>query len=255
MGLEATPSIRVYSLSISTTESPPLLPVESSVPPDPHKINLLLLPHQVARVSFLNGYSGLYSYDLDKDPVFQEIVSSNKTVNTINKYVWVPSSVALVSTPTKVKNKRHNTICRKYISTIKRAQSYITVSERLLSTALHSVSQDIISSHTEKCPCKISLIQTAVQTPARPEISYLITLPSNLPPYIKFLCYIRQYKKASYWRDSNRRIQTKWNNHTHTQRSSHSCNPRSTIFPPQTPPTTRVWIILILQGWIIIIIT
>ena len=69
--------------------------------------------------------------------MFEEMVSSNKTVKTINTYFVVSPSVALVITPTKVLKKRRKTRCSKNISTIKRAQSDTTASAIFLSTELH----------------------------------------------------------------------------------------------------------------------
>ena len=82
--------------------------------------------------------------------MFEEMVSSNKTPQPINKYFVVPPSVSLVNTPTKVLKNLRKTRHRKNLVTIKIAQSDTTASARLLSTALHSVSHANIRAHTYK---------------------------------------------------------------------------------------------------------
>ena len=37
-----------------------------------------------------NGYANIYSSDSEDDPVFNEMVSNDKTVNSINIYYVVP---------------------------------------------------------------------------------------------------------------------------------------------------------------------
>ena len=101
-------------------------------------------------MTFSNGYTDLYSSDSDDDPLFEEMVSSNKTLNPINTYFVLPQSVALVITPTKVLKNLRKTRHRKNLVTIKIAQSDTTASARLLSTALHSVSHANIRAHTYK---------------------------------------------------------------------------------------------------------
>ena len=78
------------------------------------------------------------------------MVSSDKTVKSINTYSVVPLNLTLVSTPTKVLNNQRKTRRRKQLATIKISQLYTTASARFLSTDLHSVSQFIIRAHTDK---------------------------------------------------------------------------------------------------------
>ena len=73
---------------------------------------------------------------------------SNNTINSINTYYVVTLSTTLDSTPTKVLNKKRKTRHMTHIATIKRAQSDTTVSDRSLSTSLHSLSQPIIRART-----------------------------------------------------------------------------------------------------------
>ena len=49
---------------------------------------------QVFPVPLSNGCADIYLYDLDDAPVFEEMVSSNKTLNPINTYFLVTPSVA-----------------------------------------------------------------------------------------------------------------------------------------------------------------
>ena len=54
------------------------------MPPDPPEKNLLLMPNQAAPMPTSNGYADIYSYDSEDDPVFEEMVINDKTVNSIN---------------------------------------------------------------------------------------------------------------------------------------------------------------------------
>ena len=104
------------------------------------------------------------------------MVISNNTVNPINKYHVVPQIVTLVITLTKVLNKRRKISHRKKVPTLKGSQSDNTASSILISTTVHSVSQEIIHAHNEKNISIISMIQNAVQTLARLKICSLMTL-------------------------------------------------------------------------------
>ena len=75
--------------------------------------------------------------------MFKEMVDNNPIIKTINTYTVVPTKLTLVSTPTKVLKKQCKIRGRARLATIKRSQSDKTTSARFLSTALHSVSQDI----------------------------------------------------------------------------------------------------------------
>ena len=76
------------------------------------------------------------------------MVSSYKTVNSINTYYVVPQRLTLASTPNKVLKKQRKKRGRTQFVTINRAQSDRTASTRFLLTALHSVSQAINRAHT-----------------------------------------------------------------------------------------------------------
>ena len=52
--------------------------------------NLLLLTNQAVPMPISNGYANIYSSDSEDDPVFNEMVSNDKTVNSINIYYVVP---------------------------------------------------------------------------------------------------------------------------------------------------------------------
>ena len=71
------------------------------------------------------------------------MVDSNPIVNTVNAYVVEPHKLTLVNPPTKVLKKQRKNRGRTRLATIQRTQSNTTASARLLSTALHSVSQAI----------------------------------------------------------------------------------------------------------------
>ena len=71
------------------------------------------------------------------------MVDNNPIIKTINTYTVVPTKLTLVSTPTKVLKKQQKIRVRTRLATIKRAQSDTTASAMFLSTALHSVFQDI----------------------------------------------------------------------------------------------------------------
>ena len=71
------------------------------------------------------------------------MVDINPIVNTVNTYIVVTPKLTLVSPPTKVLKKQRKIRGRTRLATIQRAQSDTTASARFLSTALHSVSQDI----------------------------------------------------------------------------------------------------------------
>ena len=90
------------------------------------------------------------SSDSDDDPVFEEMTSDFKTVKSNNSYSVVPQLSTLASTPTKVPKKHRKIRGRTKLATIKRAQSDTTASANFLSTALHSVSQDITRANTNK---------------------------------------------------------------------------------------------------------
>ena len=77
---------RVHSPSIHSTELPPHPPLKSRVPPSPPEKNLLLLKNQAAPMPTSNGYVDLYSSNSDNNPVFDEMVSNDKTVNSIHTY-------------------------------------------------------------------------------------------------------------------------------------------------------------------------
>ena len=85
----------------------------------------------------MNGYADLYSSNSYRTPVFEEMISIDKTVNPINTYSVVPPSVSLVITPTKVLKKCRKKRIRKKLATIKRAQSDTKAPSGLLSNALH----------------------------------------------------------------------------------------------------------------------
>ena len=81
---------RVHSLSIHSTELTPYPPLESSMPPAPPEMNLLLLPNQAAPMPTSKRYVDLYSSESFEEPVFKEMVSNDKNVNSINTYSVVP---------------------------------------------------------------------------------------------------------------------------------------------------------------------
>ena len=119
------------------------------MPHAPIAKNVLLMPNRVAPIPTPNWYNDLYSLDSDDDPVFEEMVD-NKTLKPINKYFVVPQLLTLASTPTKVLKRQIKTRGRKRIATIKKEQSNTTASARFLSTSLHSVSQAITRSNTNR---------------------------------------------------------------------------------------------------------
>ena len=123
--------------------------IEFTFPPAPMANSVLLIPNRVNPTPTSNGYNYLYSSDSDDDPVFKEMVDS-KTIKSINKYIVVPPPLKIASTPTKALKKKRKTRGRSRIATIKRAQSDKTASARFLSTALHSVSQAITRTNTNK---------------------------------------------------------------------------------------------------------
>ena len=106
--------------------------LNSSVPPDPIEKNLLLLPNISAPITTSNGYSDLYLSDSEDDPVFEEMVSNDKTVNSINTYSVVPLNKTLASTPIKVLKKQRKRRGRTHLATIKQAQFDITSSTLFL---------------------------------------------------------------------------------------------------------------------------
>ena len=63
-----------------------------------------------------NGYADIYSYESEYDPVFEVIVSNDKTVNSINTYSVVPLNTTLASIPTKVLKKQRKTRGREQLS-------------------------------------------------------------------------------------------------------------------------------------------
>ena len=71
------------------------------------------------------------------------MVDSNPIVKTVNTYFVEPHKLTLVRPPTKVLKKQRKIRGRKRLETIQQAQSDTTASSKLLSTALHSVSQAI----------------------------------------------------------------------------------------------------------------
>ena len=85
-----------------------------------------------------------------KTQFLMEMFSINNTVNPINTYSAVPPSLTLDSTPPKLLKKSRKTRRSINIDKIKISQSNTTASARFLSTYLHSVSQAIILSYTEK---------------------------------------------------------------------------------------------------------
>ena len=97
-----------------------------------------------------NRYYNVYSLNSDKNPVFDEMVSNDKTANSINAYSVVSLNSTLASTPTKLIKNKHKTRRRTQLTTINRAHSDTISSARFLPTALHSVSQAIIHAHTNK---------------------------------------------------------------------------------------------------------
>ena len=130
----------------------PALPHDSvpiPVPPDTQTPHLL---NQADPSPSYKGYADLYLSDPDNAPVFEEMVGNEvkKHINTISKYDVSPPVVVLNIIPYKVLKKRRKTICQGEISTIKRTQLDTSVSARFLLTALHSVSQAIIHSHTAR---------------------------------------------------------------------------------------------------------
>ena len=135
---------RVHSPS---TSNPPL---DSNMPPAPIEKNLLLMPNQAATMPTHNRYADLYHSGLEDNLVFEEMVSNDKTVNSINTYSVVPLNTTLARTPTTVLKKKRKRRVRTHLATINRSQSDSTSSARFLSTALHSVSQTITRVHTDK---------------------------------------------------------------------------------------------------------
>ena len=129
--------------SISNTK------IDSTVPPYPIENSVLLMPNRVAPTPTSNGYNDLYSSDSGDDPVFKEMVDS-KTLKPINTYIVVTQPLTIAITPPKVLKKQLKIRGRTRLATIKRAQSDTTASDRFLSTALHSVSQDITRANTNK---------------------------------------------------------------------------------------------------------
>ena len=134
---------RFHSPSISKST------LDSTVPPYPITKNVLLIPNQVAPIPTSNGYTNLYSYDSEDNPVFEEIFSNYKTVNSINTSSVVPQILTLASTPIKMLKKQRKIRVSTQLATIKQAQSDTTSSAIFLSTELYSVSQAITRAHTE----------------------------------------------------------------------------------------------------------
>ena len=60
-----------------------------------------------------------------------------------------------------------------------------------------------------------------------------------------------RHHKANHWRNMHRSLYKKWPHHPNSQCPTHSGTVRTTILTPQAPPNTRVWCLLIIQGWII----
>ena len=119
------------------------------MPHAPIAKNVLLMPKRVAPIPTSNGYKNIYYSESNNNPVFEEMVD-NKTLKPINKYFVVPQLLTLASTPTKVLKRQIKTRGRKRIATIKQEQSDTTASARFLSTSLHSVSQAITRSNTNR---------------------------------------------------------------------------------------------------------
>ena len=88
-------AIWVHSPSIQSKYLPPHPPLKSSVQPGPPEKNLLLLPNQAAPMPTSNGYADIYSSDSDNEPLFDEMVSTDKTVNSIHTYYVVPLNSTL----------------------------------------------------------------------------------------------------------------------------------------------------------------
>ena len=65
-------------------------PLDSIMPLSTIENNLLLLTNQAVPMPISNGYANIYSSDSEDDPVFNEMVSNDKTVNSINIYYVVP---------------------------------------------------------------------------------------------------------------------------------------------------------------------
>ena len=145
-----TVSVRWVHLSSKPhIDLPPPLPGDSISQSDPPETQLPHMWNQSAPVPLLKGYAEIYLSYSENAPVFEEMVSS-KTINLINTYFVVPPIVALYCTPTKVLKKCRNKRRRKQLDIIQRAQSDTSAPSRFLPTSLHSVSQSIIHSHTDK---------------------------------------------------------------------------------------------------------
>ena len=71
------------------------------MPPSMIEKSLLLLKNKAAPIPTSNGYADLYSSDSEDNPVFEEMVSNYKTVNSINAYSVVPPRLTIASTPNK----------------------------------------------------------------------------------------------------------------------------------------------------------
>ena len=123
--------------------------LNSTISPTTISKNVLLMPNQVAPIPTSIRYNDLYSSESEDDPVFEEMVSNYKTVNSINTYSIVPQLLTLASTPNIVIKKQRNTRCRTHLATIKRVNYNTAVSATFILTALHSVSQAITRAHTD----------------------------------------------------------------------------------------------------------
>ena len=74
----------------------------------------------------------------------------SKNLKPINTYIIVPQPLPLASTPPKVLKKQRKIRGRPILATIKQAQPDKIASARFLSTSLHSVSQDVTRTNTNK---------------------------------------------------------------------------------------------------------
>ena len=152
VGKEDAADRRVHSSSIPPATSTPACPCDSVSTPVPPETQLPHLPKQRNPDPSSNGYANLYFSDFEDAPVFDEIVGDevNKPIKPISTYNVYHLVVALKSKPYKVLKKHRKTIFQRELATIKREQSYPSASACFLSIAMHSVSQSIIHSHTDK---------------------------------------------------------------------------------------------------------
>ena len=66
-----------------------------------------------------NGYADIYSSGSEDEPVFEEMVSNDNFINSINTYYVVPLNTTLASTSNKVLKKQLKTRFMTQLANIK----------------------------------------------------------------------------------------------------------------------------------------